>query len=175
MKKNVYKTVILIVILLVITIGILISIVHVVFRSSYHPGIINGSVSVSNDLFVFSDFVECISHYKNKDINVALNSERIPNGISFINEDGGFSYTYTFALCSKDITIYPVISFGMVSDDNASWSVNYDIYKVDDQWDAIVSCKSGTSVTSVECKDIENNGLNIHFTSEGAGNVIDVF
>ena len=138
---------------------------------------IKGYISVVNDDFIISDTVECTygnhggtyGSYADRYVEVRCNKS--PNGLQIKNWGPGWGcYSYRLAFSNGEITIHPIIHVIKEYHDLAQeWNIKFDIRKNDGRWDAVVTSNDGSRDFTVECLDIERNGIELESWQEGGG------
>lgn len=160
---------ILIIVLIVVILFIVV--IQLLFLNDH---MMTGRASVSSDEFQIEDMVECTwdldPYYASESRkNVEVNCKRAGNGICFKNKGTYGWYTYVFKIYGEGIKVYPRIHFDRAySEEHEKWEIVFELHRVDGRWDATVrGSRNGSEWTTVECVDIEKNGIELEFWEEG--------
>ena len=138
---------------------------------------IEGKIFVVNDDFVISDSVECTygynggTYWQYADRYVEVKCNRNPKGLQIKNLGYKWGcYSYRLSVSNGVITIHPIIHVIKEYHDLAQeWNIKFDFRKTDDRWDAVITSKAGNEEFTVECTDIERNGIELESWQEGGG------
>ena len=136
-----------------------------------NPSYIEGVISITGDTVEVAPNVECYFIGLNGEkCNVDVYSETCKDGLKFWNDGSmvGYTYTYKFTLYNDKITVRPVIYFESRDTEMVeTWNLKFDIHESNNSWDASVSSSDGNG-SIVELNDIEKNGLEVSYSSEGS-------